>query len=138
MKNRRGNRESRIFGFFYFHFLYLFSGNCCKSVKAAFDTYNDSTGWFKPDSKFGYYELQSGLVNDKAHYITRDGKNAIWYYGGNWFVGLQIDIAADMASFKDRSTADCPDAEDWTWQYADKRTGRWSNAYKGFRIFCMD
>ena len=28
---------------------------------------------------FGYYNLQPENINDKPHYVSDDGKNAIWY-----------------------------------------------------------
>ena len=92
------------------------------------------------DSKFGSYKLQEGDVNGKAHYISNDGKNAIWYSpGGNWMVGSQTFKATGDTSFRIKSRADCPNEPGWNWKYSDKRSAnKWSNAKKGFRIFCKD
>ena len=126
-KKWRGNRVS------HFHFFNIFSGGCCKSVKAEFTTFNDA--WFKQDSYFGYYKLQLDEVNGKAHYISSDGKNAIWYSHGVWAVGPHFIKGARTAAFGVKSTADCPTEphDQLNWKYANDGV---HNAGEGFKIVC--
>ena len=85
--------------------------------------------------------MQSDLVNGKAHYISRGGKDEISYSrNGSWVVGRQVKKATGYRAleFRVRSTADCPDVSGWKWQYADTPSSGWSNADKWFRISCAD
>ena len=115
----------------------LFSGGCCKSVKAEFTTFNDA--WFQQDSKFGYYKLQQGKTNGKPHYISSDGKNGIWYTHGKWVVGRQKDKATRNVSFSLKSYADCPTEphDQLNWRYVGSN-GKMRNAGKGFKIVCKN
>ena len=123
-------------GSVFFNFFNLFSGGCCKSVKAEFTTFNDA--WFKQESKFGKYKLQSGKVNGKPHYTSSDGKNAIWYSHGQWAVGSQKNKATKTAAFGLKSTADCPTEphDQLNWKYANN--GKMRKAGEGFKIVCKN
>ena len=117
----RGNRVS------YFNFFNLFSGGCCKSVKAEFT----GIGWYKLQLRS--FKLQLGRVNEKAHYISSDGKNGIWYSHGKWLVGPQKNKGTRTAYFELKSYADCPTEphDQWNWRYISTNS-------RGFKIVCKD
>ena len=123
------------------HNLFDFLGACCKSVKGK-ETAGQVTfgGWeVGRKNKFVYYKLQKRKFNGKVHYISRDGKNAIWYSrSGNWHVGLAKNKGTKHASFYLKSKSDCPTGNANTWKYAPKYSGdkKWHRADKGFSIYC--
>ena len=51
---------------------FTFSGECCSTV------YNSNYN--------SYFRLQSGDINGKAHYLSRDGKLLISWNNGFWAV----------------------------------------------------
>ena len=53
-------------------FFNLVSGSCCHKVRA---WYNKKNNAWHQNSRFGYYTMQTGTVNGKAHYLADDGKN---------------------------------------------------------------
>ena len=116
-------------------FFNLFSGGCCKSVEAGFTTFNNA--WFKQGSKYDYYKLQQGKANGKAHYISSDGKNGIWYTSGKWVVGRQKNKGTKKGSFSLKSYADCPTEphDQLNWRYMDDKMRK---AGKGFKIVCKN
>ena len=67
------------------YFFNHFSGKCCNSVRAWYLKDEQNNSWDNHEEKFGNYKLQEGTVNRKAHYISTDGKSAIWYSPkGRW------------------------------------------------------
>merc|ERR1740122_383044 len=117
------------------------SGKCCKSVRAWYAKDEKNNSWDRQESKFGYYKLQKGTVNGKAHYVSTKG-NAIWYYRskkgrGAWGVGLVRHKGTRNVSLYVRSTDDCPTEPTYDWHYLDQYKN-WRDADKGFRIFCKD
>ena len=127
----------------FIYFLNLFAGKCCKSVRAWYKYGEKNNSWDEQESKFGYYKLQKGTVNGKAHYVsTADDEYAIWYYRstkgrGTWGVGKVRDKGTRSVSFYVRSTDDCPTEPTYDWKYADQYRN-WRDADKGFTIFCKD
>jgi hypothetical protein len=118
----------------YFYFFNFFSGDCCKSVKATWQGRKTNSRDLRK-TKYGDYELQIGKVNGKVHYISSDGKNAIWYSpSGYWKVGLAKNKATIHSSFFLKSTSDCPTGHAYTWKYANDK--KWHKADKGFTIYC--
>ena len=124
------------------YFFNRFSGKCCKSVRAWYAKGEKNNSWDNHESDFGYYKLQKGTVNRKAHYISTDGEYAIWYFRtkkgtGTWGVGQVKNKGTNRASFYVRSTDDCPTEPTYDWHYLDQYKN-WRDADKGFRIFCKD
>jgi len=132
-----------VFGILLLCLATLTEGKCCKSVRAWYIKGEKNNSWDEQESKFGYYKLQSGTVNRKAHYIsTDDGENAIWYTPsgkrrGKWNVGRVKNKGTKKTSFYVDSTDDCPTEPTYDWHYLDQYRN-WRDADKGFRIFCKD
>ena len=127
--------------YYFIWFFNRFSGKCCKSVRAWYAKDEKNNSWDRQESKFGYYKLQKGTVNGKAHYVSTKG-NAIWYYRnkkgrGAWGVGLVRHKGTRNVSLYVRSTDDCPTEPTYDWHYLDQYKN-WRDADKGFRIFCKD
>jgi len=115
----------------------LVSGSCCHKVRAWFNVKNNAYG--QRSEYFGYYTMQAGFVNGKAHFLKDDDKGkAIWYHNNSgWMVGPKSHLGSTSGHFYNRSKADCPYTPDYTWKYFD-HYGNWRDADKGFSIWCKD
>ena len=120
-------------------FFNLVSGSCCHKVKVDYTWKNDAYNYGQRSEYFGYYTMQAGFVNRKAHFLKDDGKGkAIWYFSDSrragWVVGLKSDLGSPGGFFFVSSKADCPDTLGYTWKYYDHQYKNWRDAYKGFTI----
>ena len=118
-----------------FDFFNIFSGDCCKGVKAK----GEKNSSWNVRKSFGYYELQIGKVNGKVHYISSDGKNAIWYgQNGSWLIGLAKNKGTKHASIYLSSSSDCPtDHSDHTAFLEHVGNNNYKNIkIEGFTVYC--
>ena len=98
------------------------------------DEQNNS--WDNHEEKFGNYKLQEGTVNRKAHYISTDGKSAIWYSPkGRWSVGSLKSKGTNKTGIYVSSTDDCPTEPTYDWRYLDQYRN-WRDADEGFSTHC--
>merc|ERR1711971_102341 len=113
----------------------LVSGDCCYKVAAWYKVKNNA--YDQNTERFGYYYLQPGTVNGRAHYESEDGKYVIWYNWtfGKWFVGWKKNLGKENAFFAVKTDADCPYRPAYTWRYVDQYNN-WTDADKGFSIWC--
>jgi len=114
----------------------LVSGSCCHKVRAWFNVKNNAYG--QRSEYFGYYTMQAGFVNGKAHFLKdADKDKAIWFFSdaGQWIVGKKSNLRKNEGKFYVNSKADCPYTPGYTWKYYDQY-GNWRDADKGFSIWC--
>ena len=117
---------------------YYISGSCCWKVKVDYSQQNDA--WTQIGSAFGYYEIKSGTVNGKSHYVSMfdSGKYAIWIENGQWTIGFSNNVGSNsgFAYNNNVNTHTCPYGPAWDWFYLDY-FGNWQNAGRGLSIWCM-
>jgi len=112
----------------------LVSGSCCHKVRAWFNVKNNAYG--QRSEYFGYYTMQAGFVNGKAHFLKDDDKGkAIWYKTNKWFVGDTSSLGKYKGKLFVDSIAACPYTPAYYWRYIDQY-GNWRDADKGFSIWC--
>ena len=118
-------------------FFNLVSGSCCYKVRAWYRTKNNA--YDQQSEHFGYYTMQPGTVNGKAHYKSTDGNSGIWYEDlqgvGVWNVGKMehFGFAGKFSSF---SNSDCPYYRTgYSWSYLDQYEN-FRDADEGFSIVC--
>ena len=115
-------------------FFNLVSGSCCHKIKASFAVQNNAYG--QNSDRFGYYTMQAGFVNGKAHFLKDAGKaRAIWYSSASetWIVGTKSNLGKSNGKLFVVSKAACPYTPGYTWRY--EQYGSWRDADEGFSIF---
>ena len=127
-------------GIIAFLILIFFSGDCCNRVRGWYLAGEQNNSWDEKGEHFGYYDLQRGIVNGKAYYISADGESAIWFDPTgvpSWMVGKVKNQGTAYHSLSVQSTADCPTEPTYDWVYLDQYRN-FRDADKGFSIYCKD
>ena len=82
------------------------------------------------------FELKSGKVGGKEHWVSENGKYAIWWSGKNWLVGPVVSQGTGIGWVKNSEDSSCPHNFDYGWRYYYGKLGDWLDAEEGFNINC--
>ena len=94
-------------------------------------------------SKSGFYMMQPDISNRQRYWMSPEG-NAIWYGGGNWFIGDSEDLGTAITSprtslfvpIKDPSK-ECPHNVQSNWKYGTNGNGFVEDVANSVSIECV-
>jgi len=119
--------------------------NCCRRLEV-----RSAPNWpqdkgitkLRPDI-FGMYNLVTGLINGRDHWVSDNGKKGIWIDGDDdWVIGDYNDLGSGVgAAFVPDSRSpnvNCPeDIEFGKWMYFVRAINIWLEAEDGVKVFCL-
>ena len=116
------------------------SSSCCSKLKIQFGNGFGRVGAAKAHPKVyadkTKFELKSGKVNGKEHWVSENDKYAIWYSGKSWLVGSVANQGTTRSYFSNTDDSSCPHNFDYGWRYYYSKLGDWLDAEEGFNINC--
>jgi len=82
---------------------------------------------------FTEYTMGKFTVHGKDHWISKDGKYAIWNKGG-WWIGRESSLGVARGYARIDDSADCVQDTELKWRYWVNDIGKWINAEGGLGV----
>jgi len=86
------------------------------------------------DDIFTDYKMGKFTVHEKDHWVSKDGKKAIWSKGGSWFIGDESLIGTTISDANINSKAKCVHDSENAWKYWVADIGQWIDAKGGLTV----